>query len=128
MAGISITNIIKRYGSHTVLDFKEWKIDDGNYWIKGANGNGKTTLFKIIAEQTPFNGQVTINNITLNKTPAAYREMISYAAAGPWYSVFITGNELLNYHLAIRKADRKIVDKIVAQFKINAFMDNKIAP
>ncbi len=126
MANLHIKNLIKKYASYTVLQFEEWKIADGAYWIKGGNGTGKTTLFKIIAGQTPFIGEVALNSIRLHKEPVNYRSLISYAEAEPQYPTFITGNELLDYHLKVRRTDRTITDHLIEQFKMGSFMNNKI--
>jgi ABC-type multidrug transport system ATPase subunit len=81
LTALNIKNLLKRYGSYTVLDFMELQLDQGIYWIKGGNGTGKTTLFRILAGQTPFSGSLTLNQIDIRKRPAAYRSMISYAEA-----------------------------------------------
>ncbi|WP_158797852.1 ABC transporter ATP-binding protein [Pedobacter sp. L105] len=127
MAALHLTNLTKTYGSHTILEFAEWKISTGIYWIKGGNGTGKTTLFKTIAGQTPFKGETAIDQIYLRQQPVAYRAMISYAEAEPQYPPFLTGQELLDYYIAVRKADHKIADKLVGQFKMEDFMGNKIS-
>lgn len=126
MANLHIKNLIKKYDNCTVLQFDEWKITEGAYWIKGGNGSGKTTLFKIIAGQTPFKGEVALNYIPLHKNPVNYRSLISYAEAEPQYPTFITGNELLNYHLKVRKTNRSTSDKLIEQFKMGDFMNTKI--
>jgi len=123
---LDLENIEKKYGDHTILSFEKWRLDAGVYWVKGGNGTGKTTLFRIISGQTPFHGELSLNQINLKKQPVAYRTMISYAEAEPQYPSFITGNELLNYHIALRKADRSVAEHIVEQFGMTAFMNNKI--
>jgi len=126
LTALNIQNLLKKYGSYTVLDFPELQLDQGIYWIKGGNGTGKTTLFRIIAGQTPFSGSLTLNQIDIRKKPAAYRSMISYAEAEPSYPEYITGNDLLNYHIAVRKAEREICNNLTARFGMTAFMDQKI--
>lgn len=126
MISLDLENIEKKYGDHTILSFEKWHLDSGIYWIKGGNGTGKTTLFRVISGQTPFKGTLSLNQIHLKKQPVAYRAMISYAEAEPQYPSFITGNELLNYHIALRKADRPEIADIVEQFGMTAFMDHKI--
>lgn len=127
MTTLSLKNLNKQYGNHTVFEFKHWEVNQGIYLIKGANGAGKTTLFKIISGQTTFKGEVSIDNITLNKDPLTYRSLISYAEAEPQYPTFLTGNDLIDYHLTIRKAERKTVDRLIEEFKMGDYMKNKIA-
>ncbi|WP_165501787.1 ABC transporter ATP-binding protein [Pedobacter frigiditerrae] len=123
---LTLTDISKRYGSHTVLAFDEWKIDSGIYWLKGGNGTGKTTLFKIISGQTPFDGTVLLNQISLKKQANDFRSRISYAEAEPQYPLFITGKELLNFYAAIRKASQKDINTLTDLFEMTAFLDQKI--
>jgi len=127
MPELTLRKIIKRYGSNTILELEEWKVTNGSYWIKGGNGKGKTTLFKLIAGQTPFTGTIEIDNIFLHKNPVAYRSKISYAEAEPQYPDFLTGNELLDYYIDIKKADQKSAAILTDQFKMTAFMDNKVS-
>ena len=125
MAELTINKLIKRYGGNTILEFDEWKVNEGCYWIKGGNGKGKTTLFKIIAGQTPFSGTVALNDIFLHKQPVSYRSGISYAEAEPLYPDFLTGTELLDYVIAIRKADRQSAAEITRLFKMDTFMHHQ---
>lgn len=123
---LDLENIEKNYGDHTILSFDKWHLDAGIYWIKGGNGTGKTTLFRVISGQTPFKGALSLNQIDLKKQPVAYRAMISYAEAEPQYPSFITGNELLNYHIEVRKAGPQAAEDIIEQFGMTPFMDHKI--
>lgn len=123
---LSLNQIDKKYGSHTVLSFDEWKIDSGIFWLKGGNGTGKTTLFRIIAGQTPFSGQVLLNNIDLKKDSIHFRSKISYAEAEPQYPLFITGHELINFYKDVRQAQQQEIDELTLLFEMDTFLDQKI--
>lgn len=123
---LSLKNICKKYGSHTVLEFDEWEINAGIYWLKGGNGTGKTTLFKIISGQTPFEGTALLNDINFKKQPTHYRAKISYAEAEPQYPLFITGNELLNFYRGLRKAKQVDIDVLTDLFELTPFLAQKI--
>lgn len=123
---LTLTDISKRYGSHTVLEFDEWKIDSGVYWLKGGNGTGKTTLFRIISGQTPFDGTVLLNDIDLKKQANNFRSKISYAEAEPQYPLFITGKELLNFYKEVRKVNQTDIDLLTDLFEMTAFLSQKI--
>lgn len=123
---LTLTDISKRYGSHTVLEFDEWKIDSGIYWLKGGNGTGKTTLFRIISGQTPFDGTVLLNEINLKKQANDFRSKISYAEAEPQYPLFITGKELLDFYAAVRKVSQNDIDLLTDLFEMTAFLNQKI--
>lgn len=123
---LKLQNITKKYGSHIVLEFDEWKIDSGIYWLKGGNGTGKTTLFRIISGQTPFNGSVLLNDINLKKQSTDFRSKISYAEAEPQYPLFITGEELLNFYKDVRKAKQVDINILTDLFEMTSFLNQKI--
>ncbi|WP_448103918.1 ATP-binding cassette domain-containing protein [Pedobacter panaciterrae] len=123
---LSTTNINKKYGSHEVLNFNEWKIEEGIYWLKGGNGTGKSTLFRIISGQIPFKGEVNLNGINLRKNPIKFRSRISFAEAEPQYPTFVKGRELIDFYIETREAQRKQVDELADYFEMTPFLDNTI--
>lgn len=123
---LTLKNISKKYGSHTVLEFDEWKINSGIYWIKGGNGTGKTTLFRIISGQTPFEGNVLLNGIDLKKQSAKFLIQISCAEAEPQYPLFITGIELINFYKDVRKVNQSDIDELAELFDMKPFLSQKI--
>lgn len=123
---LKLQNITKKYGSHIVLEFDEWKIDSGIYWLKGGNGSGKTTLFRIISGQTPFDGSVLLNDINLKKQSTDFRSKISYAEAEPQYPLFITGEELLNFYKDVRNAKQVDINILTDLFEMTSFLNQKI--
>lgn len=126
MVRLALQHIDKKYGNHAIFSFEEWQLDQGIYWLKGGNGTGKTTLFRMISGQTPFEGTLTLNDISLKNQPVAYRSMISYAEAEPQYPSFITGNELLNYHIDVRHAKPEASIALVEALGMSSFMDQKV--
>ncbi|MBC8984259.1 ABC transporter ATP-binding protein [Pedobacter sp. N36a] len=126
MIKLSLNHIDKKYGSHAIFSFEEWQLDQGIYWLKGGNGTGKTTLFKMISGQTPFEGSLTLNDISLKNQPVTYRSMISYAEAEPQYPAFITGNELLNYHIDVRYANPEDSISLISALGMSSIMDQKV--
>jgi ABC-2 type transport system ATP-binding protein len=123
---LRLTNIQKTYGSYSVLEFEEFSLNNGVYWLKGGNGTGKTTLFKVISGQTPFEGDVCLNDINLKKQPTNFRSKISYAEAEPQFPLFITGKELLDFYKDVRKVDQKNISVLTDLFEMTAFLNQKI--
>ena len=109
-----------------VLEFDEWEIDSGIFWLKGGNGTGKTTLFRIISGQTPFEGTVLLNELNLKKQPTGFRAKISYAEAEPQYPLFITGKELLDFYKDARKASQIDIDSLTDLFEMTQFLNQKV--
>ncbi len=121
-----LKNISKKYDDHEVLSFEGFSFDKGIHWIKGGNGIGKSTLFKIIAGVIPFKGDVVWNNIDLRKESNLYKSHISLAEAEPQYPPFITGKDLLNYYISIRSASEKECLELTNYFDLLPFINNKI--
>lgn len=124
---LSLTNINKKYGSHEVLDFGDWNVGKGIHWLKGGNGIGKSTLFRIISGQIPFKGEVKLNGVNLKKQPLKFRSMISFAEAEPQYPLFIKGQELIDFYMQIRKADKMQAKELAAYFEITPFLDHVVS-
>jgi ABC-2 type transport system ATP-binding protein len=123
---LSLTNINKRYGSHEVLNFSEWNVNKGIYWLKGGNGTGKSTLFRIISGQIPFIGEVQLNGVDLRKEPVKFRSKISFAEAEPQYPLFIKGKELIDFYTDTRKADRRQAKELADHFEMTPFLNNVV--
>ncbi|SEA52290.1 ATP-binding cassette domain-containing protein [Pedobacter hartonius] len=123
---LSLTNINKKYGSHEVLNFSDWTVGNGIYWLKGGNGTGKSTLFRMISGQIPFKGEVQLNGIQLRKESVKFRSKISFAEAEPQYPLFITGKELIDFYTDTRRAERKQAEELAAYFEMAPFLDHNI--
>jgi len=123
---LSLTNIKKTYGSHEVLNFKEWNVNKGAHWLTGGNGTGKSTLFRIISGQIPFKGEVQLNGVSLGKEPVNFRSKISFAEAEPQYPLFVKGNELIDFYTEVRKADKEYAKNLADHFEMTPFLNNLI--
>jgi heme exporter protein A len=60
---IEAHNLVKRFGSKTVLQLEEWQADAGEFVaLIGPNGAGKTTLLRILSSLArPTRGEVRLN-------------------------------------------------------------------
>ena len=68
---ITIQNLSKRYGNNTVLKDISIQLDAGKiYGLVGANGCGKTTLLKAIANILPHKGSCLLAENTLESLSA----------------------------------------------------------
>ena len=126
MNKLQLHSIEKTYGSNIILKFDKLTVSGGVYWLKGGNGTGKTTLFRVVTGQTPFKGQVILDGISLRDKSVEFRSKISYAEAEPQYPPFITGNELLNFYKDIRKASHHELAKLSDIFGMTEFLDQKV--
>lgn len=95
MSAVSVSSLVKNYGSRQVLAGIDLTIAQGTiYGLVGPNGAGKTTLLSILAGlRRPTSGSVTLN-------PADTE--IGFMPDTPEYYPWLTGAELLEYAARLR--------------------------
>lgn len=123
---VILADIKKDYGSRTILNIPHLEIPEGIHWLKGGNGSGKTTLMKIIAGINPFDGQVSVDGVSLKSKPIAYRMLVSYAEAEPLFPEFLTGIELIHFVQQTRQASNQQVDDLLAHLAIADFIKHPV--
>ncbi len=121
---LHLQKIKKSYGNLQILDIEKMQFEKGIYWIKGANGSGKSTFLKAIAGLIPFKGDVLIENISLKKNPVAYRAAINHAPAEPVYPSFLKGEELVQYYTHIKGGNAEQVAHIKSALNIDNYLGN----
>lgn len=74
---VQLENLVKRYGSDTVVDGVDLDIRAGELLtLLGASGSGKTTLLSMIAGfTTPTSGRVTVADVDVTEMPAHRRNI-----------------------------------------------------
>ena len=77
---IIVQNLCRQFGKTEVLRGLNLEVERGEtVALMGANGVGKTTLFRILATLDPcFEGEVTIGGYDVRKAPERIREMMGY--------------------------------------------------
>ena len=123
---LQLSRVEKFYYDKLIISLRDFSFQQGTTWISGTNGSGKTTLLKIMAGMIPFNGDVTLQNISLKKQAVSYRRHISYAEAEPLYPSFVTGNNLVMYFQGIRKASQKEIDELIAFSGLRSVLNNPV--
>ena len=77
MGILSISDITKHFGGHTVLDGIDMELEEGRlYQLIGPNGSGKTTLINVISGMLkPDGGKIIFdgNNITTKRLYDTYK-------------------------------------------------------
>jgi len=122
---LTITNFQKKYGTSTepVLSIHNCKIEKGIYWIKGANGTGKTSLLKSIAGLIPFEGSIAVDGCDINHNRMAYLQQVNYAEAEPQYPLFLSGKELIDFYRSTKKGN--FPDSLLSNLGVEKFMHQK---
>jgi len=120
-----LSNIRKSYGSHHVFNIDELILPAGIFWLKGANGAGKSTFMKMLSGLISFNGEIRIeNNISLRKNPVTYRLLLNHAEAEPTYPSFLKGTELVEFVSHIKKGTKEQVNEIRQTLGIDDYIKN----
>lgn len=123
---LQINNAVKKYGAHTVLHISSFQLNRGMYWLKGANGTGKTTLLKMIAGLLPFEGDIQVNNISLRQQPLRYRQQTGWSEAEPLYPFFMRGTDIITLYRTVRMASQTEADKLVDVLAMRSYIDDAI--
>jgi ABC-2 type transport system ATP-binding protein len=94
---LHIKQFSKSYQSNHILSIPELAIPPGVSWLKGENGTGKTSLLKSLAGIVPFEGDVTLDEISLKKEPVSFRRLVNYSEAEPLFPEFLTSKDLVRF-------------------------------
>ncbi|UWG95441.1 ABC transporter ATP-binding protein [Dehalobacter sp. DCM] len=107
---IKTTNLVKRYGSVSVVDHLNLEIKAGEiYGFLGPNGAGKTTTIKMLTGLLdPSEGTVAICGYSMKKQPAQAKGMIAYVPDQPKLYNKLTAREFLHLMAALYRVPKEI--------------------
>lgn len=123
---IHFSRFKKSYGRQTVLEIPDLTLSAGIYWIKGANGTGKSTLLKSLAGLLFFNGDVHLQEISLKKHPVAYREKVNFGDAEPIFPGFLTGAEMIALFKKAKGNNPQQDASFIGQMNMGHYLNNPI--
>jgi multiple sugar transport system ATP-binding protein len=130
MASISIRNLVKRYGNHTVIPDLSLEIADQEFVVfVGPSGCGKSTLLRIIAGLEPITaGDLHIGDKRVNGIAAAQRDIAMVFqdyALYPHMRVY----ENMSFALELRGVPKAEIDarvkRAAALLHIEPYLDRK---
>lgn len=125
---LEVSSFSKEYNGHTILNVPQLSVPAGVSWFQGVNGSGKSTFFKAISGIIPFDGEVSFTDgLSLKKSPVDFRRRINYSFAEPRYPEFVSGKEILEYHLKTYRGSRRDLDRLLELFGVTAYYHTKIA-
>lgn len=116
----------KSYYSQLILQVPILNLENGIYWVKGANGSGKTTFLKMVAALLPFEGDIVCNGASLKNDPLLYRQNVSWAEAEPLYPPFMSGMDLISLYREIRKAPAYQVERLIQLFNMQEYIKKSV--
>ncbi len=100
---IEIKNVSKAYGKKLAVDGVSFKIREGVVALLGANGSGKTTRMRVIADVlTPTDGEILLDGKNVKLLGAAYRNLIGYLPQNFGYYRDFTAEYFLLYMCALK--------------------------
>nr|WP_295877216.1 ATP-binding cassette domain-containing protein [uncultured Chitinophaga sp.] len=125
---IALHAVKKNYQDVPVLDIPRLELPAGIYWLQGENGAGKTTCMKVMAGLIPFKGEIRLRGDVSSKDhPVAFRRLINYAEAEPFYPAFLTGRDLLELYLGTKGGDRRLIGEIAERMGVHIFVNNPVS-
>lgn len=117
----------KVFGPHLILDIPALQLEQPLYWLRGANGAGKTTFLKSVAGLLPFDGDIAVDNIPMRRQRRLYTTYVNHAGAEPIYPGFLTGNDLIKFYSGAKIGNIKLTEKMAGAFGMNQHLCNKVA-
>jgi ABC-2 type transport system ATP-binding protein len=99
MAAVTVTNLVKKYGSFEAVKGISFSIDEGEiFGLIGPNGAGKTTILRIISTLLSItSGSITILGNDLGKQSGDIRKLISYLPEDAGAYKNLTGRAYLQF-------------------------------
>ena len=102
---LQVAGLSFRFDSRLIFSDDSLALEPGITWVRGPNGQGKTTLLRLMAGSlTPHAGTIALGAIDSAAAPLAYR-VASFFCGGdlpelPWLTV----QEFLDIHMALYPA------------------------
>jgi len=98
---ISLTSVIKKFGSVTAVDNVSYTVEKGEYFaLLGPNGAGKTTIVRmLLGFSSPTSGTISIDGISVGDS--GVRKKVGYLAENHRIPPYLSGREYLLRHAAL---------------------------
>ncbi|ASS73064.1 ATP-binding cassette domain-containing protein [Bacillus atrophaeus] len=101
---IKLENVTKTLNSNKVVNNVSMQLESGNiYGFRGANGSGKSMLFRVISGLlVPEKGVITVNQSILHKD-ISFPESMGIVIENPEFIPHLTGKQNLKVLASIKK-------------------------
>lgn len=121
MSEISITNLIKTYGSERGVDDLSLEIHKGEiFGFLGPNGAGKTTTIRCMMNiLIPNSGTIKINDTFVSRDTTELREKIGYLPGEINFPRGYTAKNFIDYITTLKKKPAIRKDEIIKRFKLD---------
>jgi len=119
---LGLKNIQKSFGRHRVLQDVSLSLDSGKvYGLMGNNGEGKTTLIRIIMGIIPADGgDVTFKSLRIPSGGSTYKTEIGYVPEDPFFYGWMRIGELLDFNAAFYpRWEGRRADDFIKRFSLD---------
>lgn len=100
---IEIKEITKVYGEKAAVNNLNLTLNEGVYALLGANGSGKTTFMRMLADVLrPTKGEIRFNGNKISELGGEYRNIIGYLPQNFGYYKDFTAEDFLMYFCALK--------------------------
>ncbi|WP_075350342.1 ABC transporter ATP-binding protein [Algoriphagus marinus] len=124
---LEISHFKKAYSTGFELKFDSLQLPKGIHLIKGENGSGKSTLLKAISGIHSFEGEISLNGISLKLEPIRFRKMVNYSDAEPMFPDFLNLDELIAFVADTKGADVAQIRHLKTELGIGDYAKNPLA-
>lgn len=108
---LTINQLTKRYGVHTVLDDLTMTLRPGTYGLLAPNGAGKTTLMQLLVTLThPTSGTISWDGEPIESMGSRYREKIGYLPQSFGYYRNYSPLQFLRYIGTLKGIEQPLLD------------------
>jgi len=119
---LKITGLSKSFGRHIVFSGLNIKLTAGKvYGLLGLNGEGKTTLIRILLGVIPADGgEIHYKDSAVSFRSAAYKEEVGYLPEDPFFFGGMRVGELLDFNAAFyRRWDGRRAEELLKRFSLD---------
>ena len=119
---LKTTGLSKSFGRHVVFNDLNIKLNAGKvYGLLGLNGEGKTTLIRILLGVIPADGgEIRYKDSPVSFRSAAYKEEVGYIPEDPFFFGWMRVEDLLDFNAAFyRRWDRLRAEDLLKRFSLD---------
>lgn len=126
--GITIQNLIKKYGDQLALDNVSFSIQKGEVvGLLGPNGAGKSTLMKSVTGAIlPTSGEIEVDGFSVLKQPIETKKKIGFLPENNplYYEMYV--KEYLQFVANLRKVNKQRIEEVILKVGLTPESHKKI--